>query len=336
MNILLSCIGRRGYIADYFRAHLEPGDRILGTSNSAWTSAFQSCDLGVVLPDIASPDYISTLLCLCQEEEIVLLLSFFDLDVDRLSHHRRDFRALGVVPILPSAEVSDICFDKYRTVSFSMEYGFDAPQTYLDLAQALQAIDEGQLAFPVVVKPRRGFASQNLFWARNGSELEVFFHYASNMLIQEAVAGQEYHLDILTDLEGQVVAVVPKRKVAMRAGETDQAQVCDTPELMDWGLRLGTALGDLGHVGPLDVDVFVDGGRIVILEMNPRFGGGYPASHLAAADFPALILNMVRGEPLGSRMGRFKPGVIMMKEYNILGGEPQELFGSVLNMRGLA
>src|SRR5207344_2954248 len=57
MNLVFSCIGKRGYIADYFRPHLRPGEKIIGTSHTVWTPGFQSCDLGLVLPPIASDEY---------------------------------------------------------------------------------------------------------------------------------------------------------------------------------------------------------------------------------------------------------------------------------------
>lgn len=332
MNLLFSCIGRRGYIADCFRAHLRPTDRIIGTSNTAWTSGFSACDLGVVLPDIVDPNYVPTLLSLCRRQQVQALLSFFDLDVDTLSRHRDAFRAIGVLPILPSAEVSDICLDKYHSYLFLKKHGFRAPETFVDLEQAFRAVNEGVVTFPLMVKPRRGFGSRNLFCARNVKELEVFFQYDSDMLIQEMLTGQEHHLDILNDLHGQVLAVVPKRKVAMRSGETDQAEICDAPGLIDFGVHLGTVLGRLGHVGPLDVDLFLQDNQYVILELNPRFGGGYPLSHLAGADFPRLVLSMIRGEAVDPQLGRFETGVVMMKEYNILGGKASDLFGPTLDM----
>jgi len=90
-------------------------------------------------------------------------------------------------------------------------------------------------------------------------------------------------------------------------------------------------------VGPLDVDLFVEGDRASVLEMNPRFGGGYPASHLAGADFPRLILRMIRGEPVEPEVGQFRSGVMMMKEYRILGWESLDAFvGDVqlVNLKG--
>ncbi len=329
MNILFSCIGRRGYIAEYFRPYLEPNDRIIGTGNSEWTPGFRVCDLSILLPDISSSDYVPTLITLCQEQKVDALLSFNDRDIDVLSRYLDEFYAAGVIPVIPSAAVNEICFDKYRTYLFLKEHGFNTPETYINLEQALNAIDIGKLAFPLIVKPRRGSASDNLFKARNVDELHVFFNYAPDMLIQEMLMGQEYGFDICNDLQGQVLSVVPRRKIAMRSGETDRAETCDTPSLIDLGLLLGKKLG---HIGPLDVDLFVQDSKVFILEFNPRFGGGYPLSHLAGADFPHLILKMIKGETVQPQIGKFQSGVIMMKEYKILGGKMNEIFGSILRM----
>ena len=334
MNILFSCIGRRGYVAEYFRVHLEANDRIIGTSNSQWTPGFTACDLGVVMPDIVSEEYLPTLIKLCREQKVQALLSFFDPDIHVLSRHLNEFCDIGIVPVIPSARVADICFDKYQTYLFLKENGFNAPPTFLTIEEATEAMEEGKVDFPLVVKPRYGFGSHNIFQARNFKELDVFFHYASNMLIQDLLTGEELDFDICLDLQGEVLSVVPWRKIARRAGETYQAEACDNPNLLDVGSRLGKALGDKGHVGPLDVDLFLqENDKPFILELNPRFGGGYPVSHLAGADFPLLILRMIKGEKVSPELRCYRPGVIMMKAYNILGGEAHYFFGSNLDMR---
>jgi carbamoyl-phosphate synthase large subunit len=315
MNLLFSCIGRRGYIADWFREHLGPGDRIIGTSNTPWTPGFHACDEGVLMPDLASEAYIPTLLELCRKRRIQALLSFFDLDVVAISRHRERFRELGVVPLVPDARVAEIGLDKLETARFLGSHGFRVPETFTELEAARAALREGRLRYPVIVKPRFGFASQNLFAARTDEELRIFFGCASDMLVQERLAGQEHSLDVLNDLEGRVVSVIVKRKVMMRAGETDQAESVRHPAAVELGGRLGRVLG---HVGPLDVDLFVDGDELAILELNPRFGGAYAISHLAGADFPRKILDMVRGVPVESDIGRYTVGVQMMKDYRIV------------------
>ena len=322
MNLLFSCIGRRGYVATWFREQLGPGDRIVGTTNTPWTPGLHACDKGVLMPDLGRPDYLPTLLELCRKEEIHGLFSFFDLDVDAIAGARELFRAIGVVPVVPDARVSRIGLDKLETADFLREHGFRTPLTFTGLEEARAALREGSLRYPLFVKPRRGFASQNLFQARNDDELRVFFDYAPGMIVQERLGGVEHSLDVLNDLEGRVVSVIVKRKVLMRAGETDQAETVRHPAALALGERLGHALG---HVGPLDVDLFVDGDELTVLELNPRFGGAYPVSHLAGADFPRKILAMLRGERVEPDLGRYGIGVRMMKDYAILPAYSGEL-----------
>lgn len=334
MNILLSCIGRRGYIAEFFKSRLRNSARIIGTSNTKWTPGFKACDLGVIMPDISSTEYVPSLIRLCKDQKINVLLSFFDQDINILSTHIKEFRDLGAVPFLPSKKVSDISFDKYLTHIFLREHGFAGPETFMDLGKCLDSIEKKKLKFPLIVKPRFGFASQNVFCARTIKELKVFFNYSQDMLIQEMLLSPEYHFDIFNDLKGRTLAVVPKLKIAMRAGETDQAEICCDPVLMKVGSLLGEELGKLGHVGPLDVDCFMDdAGKVFILEMNPRFGGAYALSHIAGADFISFIIKIMMNEPVNPITADFSNEVIMMKEYRLLVGERRDFFSTLIDMR---
>jgi carbamoyl-phosphate synthase large subunit len=310
---------------------LKGTDKIVGTSNTEWTDGFSACDVSVIMPDIASPEYIDSMLDLCNDYKIDGLLSFYDPDINVLSNHLEEFRAIGVTPILPSKEVNEICFDKFETFLFLQSNGFATPQTFLTLEKALEAMESGTLTFPVIVKPRHGFASRNIFKARNPFELKVFFQCEDNMIIQELIHEEGYDFDLCCDLHGRVLSVVPWRKICSHAGETDQSETNESPEIIREALRLGSELGKRGHVGPLDADIFLRNGEVVILEMNPRFGGGYPVSQLAGADFPKLIIEMLRGGVPEPRIGKFRPGTIMMKGYSISGGDKSTHFLNVQN-----
>lgn len=326
MNLLFTCIGRRGYIAEWFREHLSPGDRILGTSNTEWTTGFNACDAAFLVPDVSSEAYVPALLDLCRKENVDAILSFLDLDVDVIARHRDRFIAAGVVPVVPDAGVSTVGLDKLATCEFLRKHGLQAPETFADLESARAALREGRIGWPVVVKPRFGFASQNLFLAHEDQELASCFQRAPNMLVQQLLPGQEYSMDVLNDLQARVVSVVVKRKILMRAGETDQAVSVDHPAALELGVRLGRALR---HIGPLDVDLFIDGDSIVVLELNPRFGGAYACSHLAGANFPHKILRMLRGERVEPEIGGYVAGVRMMKDYAILSGR----WGALTDLR---
>ncbi|MDY6987002.1 MAG: ATP-grasp domain-containing protein [Thermodesulfobacteriota bacterium] len=317
MNLLFSCIGKRGYIADYFRPHLPLGSRIVATSNTPATPGFLSCDSAVLMPDIKSNQYVDALLALCRQEAAQGLLSFFDPDVMALSAHLADFRAVGVVPILPSKVQARIAFDKLETYRFLTLNGIETPKTFADLPTAIKALEEGSITLPVYVKPRFGFGSRHHFVAGDINQLRAFFGAKEHMIMQERILGDEYNIDMCSDLDGQVLAVVPWRKYLSRMGETEHAVTCEYPELLELGVNLGKLTG---HPGPLDADLIVRDGRVWVLELNIRFGGGYPVSHLAGADFPGLLVQMLRGRRPRPEIGNYRRDVVMMKKLVPFGG----------------
>lgn len=323
MNLLFSCIGKRGYIAEYFREHLRKGERIVGTSNTPWTPGFQACDVGVLLPPIASDEYVPAVIETCRTYEISGLMSFFDPDVGKLSKHVAELKAAGVIPMIPAERAAWIGFDKWNTFHALGDAGFLVPDTTIDLDEALARLASGRFRFPLVVKPREGFGSANTFIARDELQLRAFFSVQPGMLIQQFIDGDAYDIEALSDPDGRVLEVVVWRKHLSRLGETEQAVTVEDPELLAIGQRLAETVG---NVGPMDVDLFrTADGRVWILELNLRFGGGYPVSHLAGATFPETIVRICRGERPEPRIGAYRPGVCLLKGLRVMGG-PVEVF----------
>jgi carbamoyl-phosphate synthase large subunit len=327
MNLLFSCIGKRGYICDYFRPHLQPGDRIIGTSNTPWTPGFKSADKGIVLPSYKTNEYKTAFMDVCRQEKIDAILSFRDDDVAILATFEAELKALGAIPILPNLKVAELCLDKWETYKFLERNNLPTALSFVSYHEACTALHQGRISFPLVVKPRYGFGSENTWQARNLKELDVFFHYTSDMLIQQLLIGETYNLDILNTLDCRTCSVVAWQKFLSRLGETEQASTVAFPELLEYGYMLGDLVG---HVGPMDVDLFVQKDKIFLLEMNPRFGGGYPVSHLAGADFPLLILKMLRGERVSMRSAPYVPNICMLKEILPFGCAEPALFKDVL------
>jgi carbamoyl-phosphate synthase large subunit len=133
------------------------------------------------------------------------------------------------------------------------------------------------------------------------------------VIFQEFIKGQEYGLDVVNDLEGKYVATLGKKKMAMRAGETDSAVTMKSEELEMLGKTVSEALG---HVGVLDVDVIKDNstGKNYLIEMNARFGGGYPFSHNAGADVPLAIIKWLSGKEADNALFEIREGVKAQKE----------------------
>lgn len=313
MNILLSTIGRRSYIATYFK---EAGiDKVIGTTDrhdleSEFTVGLLNCTKGYILPSIKSSEYVDCVMELCRKESIRMVCSLFDQDCHVLSNHLDDFRKIGVLPFLPDNRVSNICLDKVRTEEFLNGIELDSPATFV----SIEDFKASRIEYPVVVKPRYGFASLNMFFVKNEKELTGCFSPEVH-IIQETLKGEEYSFDILNDLNGKVISCVIKRKLKMRAGETDQAITVKNEKLLSLAVRVGEALG---YPGPLDVDLFVSADGAKILEFNPRFGGGYPLSHAAGARFPELMVEMVKGNNPQSILGNYQENILMMKDMQVI------------------
>ena len=100
--------------------------------------------------------------------------------------------------------------------------------------------------------------------------------------------------------EGNHVAVSVKQKLAMRAGETDKAVTVDLPEVRELGATIGR---NLHHIGNLDVDIMQRAnGDYCVLELNPRFGGGFPFSYEAGVNLPLAIIKWLCGEEVPADM----------------------------------
>lgn len=308
MNILITSVGRRTYMVEYFKEALGAKGEI-HAANSELTYAVQLADRYVITPAIYDTSYIRSLIEYCKKNDIKAIISLFDIDLPVLSKNRSAFDEIGVKLIVSDFKFVDICNDKWKTYQFLMANHFNAPKTFLSLKSAQDAVLAGEICFPLIVKPRWGMGSIGIFEADDETEMNVFYEKTKNtisktylkyesaaateesVIIQEKIDGSEYGLDVFNDLDGNFMACVPKQKIAMRAGETDIARVIKSPEFVEIGKSLSRCTG---HIANLDVDFFVGkDSKCYILELNCRFGGQYPFAHLAGVNFPAAIVEML-------------------------------------------
>ncbi len=328
MNILLTSVGRRAYLVKYFKESLGPTGQVHVSNSDDMTVAFRYADKSVITPLIYDAEYIPFLLGYCRENKIDVLLSLFDIDLLMLARHKADFAAIGTRVIVSDPELIEVCNDKWKTYLYLKDRGFAVPRTYLSLQEVMGALDAGLLKYPIIVKPRFGCGSIAMSVAED--EMSLLYYFSRNtravnhtylkyesagveekIIFQEFLHGQEYGADIINDLQGNPVTAIVKKKIAMRAGETDIAETVDEPAIREAVARLGSLTG---HIGNMDCDVFLVDGKPYILEMNARFGGGYPFSHAAGCDLPGAIVRWCAGQTAGPEMLQVKPGVRAYKE----------------------
>ena len=316
MNILFTCAGRRTYLLKYFKENLSESDKIVATDMQLSAPALQVADVKILVPAVYDPDYVNITLRICKEEKIDALFSLNDLELPILAENKARFEALGVKVVVSDPKVIDIAFDKYKTAQWVESLGLTAPKTFVRMDDCKRALAAGDIAFPLFMKPRWGSGSIGLESIVDMEELDIYYGLLMKkikktilatasvgdeyIMIQEKLAGNEYGLDIMNDLNGKNISVSVKQKLAMRSGETDKAITVDLPEVREMGRKIGEALG---HIGNLDVDIMQRAdGAYCVLELNPRFGGGFPFSYEAGVNFPKALIQMIKGEAFDPQM----------------------------------
>lgn len=163
------------------------------------------------------------------------------------------------------------------------------------------------------VKPHRGSASIRISKVYDKETVDFLFAHEDDLMIQKFLDGQEIGADVYIDLiSEEVVSIFTKKKIKMRAGETDKAVSFKDPGLF---ALIEKFVNEAGYRGQIDIDIFEISGTYYISEVNPRFGGGYPHAYESGCDHMKLILNNLNGIANRKNIGAYEEGIYMMK-YN--------------------
>lgn len=329
MNILLTSVGRRSYLVNYFKEALKSLNGKVFAANSIETYALQQADAFTLTPQIYSTEYIDYLINYCKKNKITVLISLFDIDLPILAKNKQRFKDIGVDVIVSDPEVIDICNDKWKTYQFLIQHNIKTPTTYISFSEAVTALQNKELEYPVIIKPRWGMGSIGIYKADNLEELQVLYKKVRNeingsylkfesaadadnaILIQECIESDEYGIEVINDLNREYVTTFCKHKIAMRSGETDQAITIENDKLSEVGKSLSKTLR---HIAVLDSDCLEKNGDFYVLELNARFGGQYPFSHLAGANIPKQIVDWCTGMKTNQMLTTISANVLCSKD----------------------
>ncbi len=308
-NVLISSAGRRVTLLQLFRGALEDlglDGRVLAIDCSRTSPAFHVADRGFQVPPLVHPEFVDTVLELCRSEHVRLLIPTIDPELPVYSANRHAFAAVGTTVAVSSAETAAICGDKVRTNQWLLKEGFDTVRQWH--GPAIREVSR----FPVIIKPRFGSASIGVHVATSREELQLALRGVKEPTIEELAAGAEHTVNLLIGRQGVVLSVVPHRRLEVRAGEVSKGVTTKDPRLLDLACRLGVSLP--GAFGPLNFQCFLENNRAPrIIEINARFGGGYPLAHRAGVNFPKWLIEESLGLTSSARFDNWEDGLAMLR-----------------------
>lgn len=311
MNVLLTSSGRRVALARAFRRELEvlhPRAKVWSADVSPWSAAFHASDGGVLMPACDDPAYVPALLDLVRARDIRVLIPLIDPELLLLARRREEFLAAGCQIIVSDPESVETTRDKRQTARRFRELGFSAP--YVFELEALERPE--QLPYPVFLKPAAGSSSIDAVRIDGPGELRFWLRRVKDPVVQSFEHGQEYTIDVFADLEGRARCAVPRQRWETRAGEISKGRTVKDWKLIRAAKRLVESLG--GCRGCLTLQCFDRGGgeEPVFFEANLRFGGGFPLSYTAGANYPRWILEMCNGKPVRT-FDDWRDGIVMLR-----------------------
>lgn len=313
MNILILSAGTRNKIVQYFRKALGDTGNVIATDCSEIAPAIYDADKHYIVPRMDAPGYIDVILEICRKEQINGVLSLIDSELSLLAEHEDAFRAVGTTVIGSSYDLCEMSLDKYQMYEWLTIHGYRCAKSYMDKDAFYADVKVGKISYPVFVKPARGSASISISKVYDKETVDLLFSHVEGLMIQEFLNGQEIGADVYIDMvSGEVVSIFTKKKLKMRAGETDKAVSFKDPVLFE---LIEKFVLEAGYRGQIDIDIFDIGGSYYISEVNPRFGGGYPHAYESGSDHMKLIVENMEGKANQSVIGQYRENIYMMK-YN--------------------
>lgn len=313
MNILILSAGTRTKLVEYFVREIGNNGTVVATDMSPLAPAIYAADKHYIVPHISHPDYISTITEICRKESVNGVFSLIDPELSLLAANSEKFAEIGVTVAGSSYELCEKALDKMQMYRFLKDNSFRCAASYSDKAHFDADYKSGKIDFPVFVKPVRGSASTAVTKVYDYETLEFLTSKDANLMIQEYMSGQEIGADVYIDaISGEVVSIFTKKKLLMRAGETDKAVSFKDEKLF---ALIEDFVKKSGYRYMIDMDIFNVGGEYYISEVNPRFGGGFPHAYECGSNHVRYLINNLRGIKNERVIGQYQSDVYMMK-YN--------------------
>ena len=328
MNILLSSVGRRPYLVRWFQEALQANSlegKVIAADYDAHAPSREFADQFIQAPAVTDTAYSTWLANTLKDQSIDLAVSINDFELSEWAQLDQSPEWAPLVRI--NADVQAIIEDKLVMAERFASAGIPTPQTWLGSTPP----QDLTLTQKLITKGRFGSASRGLQFTDQAGITDAIdiatnevtdrkgqaAHQQSELapaelvLVQEMIEGTEYGLDVVCDLNGEYAGVLVRRKIAMRGGETDRAESVAPTDFEDIARSIAEAVP---HPGTFDVDVIVNAEGIpYVIDVNPRFGGGYPLSHLAGARVPNAYVAWSADKSVSDEWFEYEAGAVVGK-----------------------
>ncbi len=285
-NILITSVGKRVSLVKFFQKELKnkfPNANVYTTElNPQLSPAAYICDKCFEVPRVTNPNYINCILQICIENKIGIVIPTIDTELRILAEYASEFKTHGIIIIVSSLKFINTCRDKRNTITLFEQLNIPYPTIR----------DKNNPVFPMFAKPYDGSLSTNLHVINNADELTPEILNDNKLIFMDLIdksTFQEYTIDMYYGKDNKVKSIVPRERLAIRAGEINKG-ITRKNFIVEY---LKEQMGYLhGVIGCICVQLFVNHStrQIYAIEINPRFGGGYPLSYHSGANYPRLII----------------------------------------------
>ena len=315
MNVMIMSPGRRVEIIEYFKKELKPikGKVFTLDMNPYVAANYYSDKPFCVEKDFDKLNaYMEEVFSICKKMNVDCLLSLIDPELPLLTLYKTKFEEAGIEIMISDSDLVKATFDKMFFYNYFSKY-LPVVWTTDDQEVLFEALENGELNFPIFAKPRRGSGSAGLTNIININELNEFNPH-DEYIYQPFSKKKEYGVDMYFDMEtGKLIQYFIKEKLAMRSGETDKSISVHNDSIKEIVMKLDGK----GFRGTVDMDVFLGfDGKYYVNEINPRFGGGYPHAYHCGMNYVKNLIDNLQGKSLVCALDDYEDGIMMMKYNN--------------------
>jgi carbamoyl-phosphate synthase large subunit len=263
------------------------GGKILATDSSSLSAGFFMADANEVIPEADDHSFVDRLFRIVKMYQVEVLMPSSGFDIYPYSENRKQLAEIGAEAIVSDRDKLEICRDKMLTFQ-TLSNTFVLPFT--------TAEPDKIETFPVLAKPRFGKGSRGIVKIDDESDLRYILSKRDDLVFQEYLPGTEYTVDVLSDLNGKPLMAVPRIRMQTKAGISTKGRVLRDPSLEIDCMKIAEYIGIRG---PCCMQMKEsEEGRLKLIEVNPRMGGGTIFTTLAGANFPALLLEIIEGKQI--------------------------------------